>query len=72
MNKNKINLKKTFEQLDQILNRLETSDIDIDEMVKLYEQGMNLTKECKLKIEEAEQKIKIIDKDNNEIQDFKL
>ena len=72
MKKNKINLKKTFEQLDEILNRLETSDIDIDEMVKLYEQGMNLTKECKLKIEEAEQKIKIIEKDNTEIQDFKL
>ena len=72
MKKNKVNLKKTFQQLDEILNRLEMSDIDIDEMVKLYEQGMNLTKECKLKIKEAEQKIQIINKDNSATKDLKL
>ena len=61
---NKINLKETFEKLDKILDQLELSDLDIDEMVKLYEEGMKLSKDCKSVIEEAEQKIKIINKAN--------
>ena len=60
MIKNKINLKQTFKKLENILNELEASDIDIDQMVKLYEEGMSLSKHCKDIIEKAEQKIKII------------
>ena len=66
MKKKKINLKETFQELEEILHKLESSNIDIDEMVKLYEDGMRLTKECKNKIEDAEQKIKIINQDDNE------
>ena len=66
MKKKKINLKETFQELEEILHKLESSNIDIDEMVKLYEHGMKLTEECKNKIEDAEQKIKIINQDDNE------
>ena len=69
MKKNKINLSKIFNDLESILNKLESEDIDIDEMVKLYEKGMNLTKECKEKINNAEQTIKIINKNVNDSKD---
>ena len=62
--KNKINLNQIFQELDNILNQLESSDLDIDKMVELYEKGMKLTNDCKVKIQEAEQKIKIINKDD--------
>ena len=65
MKKKKINLKETFQELEEILHKLESSNIDIDEMVKLYEHGMKLTEECKDKIEDAEQKIKIINQGDN-------
>ena len=65
MKKNKINLKKMFEKLEVILNQLESSEIDIDEMVQLYEEGMKLTQECKQKIKRAEQKIKLINRDDD-------
>jgi len=60
--KNKINLNQIFLELDEILNQLESSDLDIDKMVELYEKGMKLTGDCKIKIQEAEQKIEIINK----------
>jgi len=63
--KNKINLQKIFQELDDILNKLESSELDIDKMVDLYEKGMNLTRECKIKIKEAEQKIEIINKEDD-------
>ena len=60
MDKKNNNLKEIFQDLDGILKQLESSDLDIDKMVKLYEEGMALTKICKSKIQEAEQRIKII------------
>jgi len=65
MKKKKINLKETFQELEEILHKLESSNVDIDEMVKLYEDGMKLVKECKNKIENAEQKIKVINQDDD-------
>ena len=65
MKKNKINLLETFEELENILKQLEESNLDIDKMVELYETGMNLTRDCKIKIKEAEQKIEVINKETN-------
>ena len=66
MKKNKINLEKMFKKLEGILDKLESSEIDIDEMVQLYEKGMKLTQECKQTIEKAEQKIKVINENNDD------
>ena len=69
---NKINLEKTFQKLDDILKRLESSNLDIDKMVELYEQGINLTSVCKNKIKEAEQKIKVINQVDSSNKDSKI
>ena len=69
MSQKKINLKKTFQELDDILAQLESADLDIDKMIKLYERGMVLTKACQIKINEAEQKIKIINETDDSSKD---
>ena len=69
---NKINLEKTFQKLDDILKRLESSNLDIDKMVELYEQGINLTSVCKNKIKEAEQKIKVINQVDSSNKDSEI
>ncbi len=55
---------KTFEEalerLEQITKRLEDENIAIDEAVELYEEGMKLTDFCSKKLEEAENRVKII------------
>ena len=62
--------KKTFEdalnELDSIIEELESGSPTLNKMMQLYEDGMSLAKECKQKIKDAEQKIKIINKDNSE------
>ena len=73
MTKNKINLKQAFEKLENILDQLESSNLDIDQMVKLYEKGMELSKHCKNIIEKAEQKIAIINGDDKKSKgDFEI
>ena len=55
---------KTFEELmetlEEITNKLEKEQISLDESVKLFEEGMNISKECNKKLEEAQEKILLI------------
>lgn len=58
----------TFEQaitqLEQITKQLESGEIPLDDSLKLFEQGVELTRFCSKSLEEAQQKIAILTKDN--------
>ncbi len=55
---------KTFEEalarLEVISKRLEQEDIMLDEAVNLYEEGMKLVNFCSKKLEEAENRVRLI------------
>jgi len=53
-----------IKRLEEIVNELETGDFDLDKAVNVFEEGLDLTKFCKKKLEQAEQKIEIIKKQN--------
>ena len=54
----------TFEtamtRLEQIVLQLESGKVTLDESLSLYEEGIALVKLCSGRLDEAEQKIKII------------
>lgn len=69
---------KTFEEalkrLEEIAKRLEDEDIMLDEAINLYEEGMKLVDFCTKKLNEAQNRIKLITqvKDGKiETEDFK-
>jgi exodeoxyribonuclease VII small subunit len=53
--------KKTFEnsiqELDTIVERMESGELSLDESLKLFEQGVKLTRSCQQTLAEAEAKI---------------
>ena len=57
-------MKKTFEEqmeaLENIVNELEKGDLNLDESVTKFEEGMKLSKECNKILEQAEKKITIL------------
>ncbi len=57
----------TFEQamteLEQLTNQLETGEITLEESLKLFERGVELTRFCSKALDEAQQKIAILTKD---------
>lgn len=59
--------KRTFEEKltysKELLEKLMDQDITLEESVKLYEEGLKNIKEAQKLIEDAELKIKIIEKD---------
>ena len=59
-----MNKEMTFEtamtRLEEIVRQLESGKATLDESLTLYEEGIALVKLCSGRLDEAEQKIKII------------
>ena len=53
---------ESFSRLEKILEKLEGDDCTLDETLKLYEEGLALTKVCNDKLTNAELRIKEINK----------
>lgn len=60
---------KTFEdsmiELEEVVSKLETGDVTLDDSLKLFEQGIKLAKSCQKKLDDAEKKVKILTADTN-------
>ena len=56
-------LEEVFEQLDEIVEKLQSQDVSLDETVKLYTEGMGLLKESDAILRDAEKKVLQIDED---------
>ena len=56
--------KKTFEQsmkqLEQIVVGLESGELTLEQAIKKFEEGMELSKFCSQKLEETERKITLL------------
>jgi len=52
---------KSFEQklkrLEDIVRTLENGTVELEESMRLYEEGKELTKSCRTQLSEAEQKV---------------
>ena len=60
----KIKFEDAMKRLREIVDELETGEFDLDKAIQVFEEGLKLTKFCKTKLDEAEQKIEIIKKQN--------
>jgi len=56
-------------KLEDITNKLENEKLSLDESVKLFEEGMEISKQCNKKLEDAEKKITILVNSDNEIKE---
>lgn len=59
--------KKTFEasliELEKIVRRLEDGDLPLEESLKLFEDGVRLSRECQERLNQAERRIEILLRD---------
>ena len=56
MSKN-TDFEKSLDELESIVEQLQNGDISLDESIKLFERGMELTNLCRKTLESARQKI---------------
>jgi exodeoxyribonuclease VII small subunit len=56
---------EAIERLENIVESLENGDLSLDESLKIFEEGMSLVSFCSKKLEEAEQKVTMLIKDQS-------
>lgn len=47
-------------KLEKIVEQMESGDLKLEDSLKLFEQGMKLTKECNDRLNEIEKKVKTL------------
>jgi exodeoxyribonuclease VII small subunit len=56
----KLSFEEALEKLEKIVQDLESGDLSLEDSVKSFEQGIELSKLCKKKLESAEERVKKI------------
>lgn len=58
---------KTFEsslgELEKIVRKLEDGELSLEESLKLFEDGVKLSRECQERLDQAERRIEVLLKD---------
>lgn len=64
-----------LKRLEEIVKKMEVGELELEESLKLFEEGVKLTKECQGHLSQAEQKVQLLtglDANGNPItQEFK-
>lgn len=62
----KSSFENNMENLEKIVTELEKGDLNLDESIAKFEEGIKISKECNKILEDAEKKITILlEKDGN-------
>ena len=55
-----LDLEKSLEDLEAIVDVLESGDLPLDQAMAKFEQGVKLTRACQAALKDAEQKVEIL------------
>lgn len=56
----KFNFEESLANLEELVEAMEAGELSLEESLKAFEQGIKLTRECQLALEQAEQKVQLL------------
>lgn len=65
--KKSVNYEKALDELESIIEKMETGQLSLEESLQNFESGVKLAKECQTALKEAEQKVQILIEKNGEL-----
>lgn len=57
-----------LQRLEEVVNQLERGEVPLEQALKLFEEGVQLSGSCRKELEEAEGKVEILLKQNGKLQ----
>ena len=67
---NKLTFEEGMKELEKILSKLESDQTPLEEMVDLYEKANKITEICKSRLDQANQRMtKLVKNDNGDFQE---
>ena len=70
--KKNTNFESSLKRLEDIVNEMENSQLDIDKAMKLFEEGVSLVNQCSSKLDETKKKIEILVEKNGKLEKEKF
>lgn len=68
-----MNFEQTLARLEDIVKKMESGNISLDESIEIYQEGLTLSKQCSSMLEEAEGKVMaIVNKEQGIIEEFMI
>ncbi len=56
----KPDFERSLSRLEEVVRKLESPQLSLDEAMKLFEEGVHLSRECQKQLEEAEGRVEIL------------
>ena len=66
MARKKLSFEEAMKRLEEIVSHLEKGDIPLEESIRLFEEGSGLLALCSSQLEEAEQKVMLLQRGASE------
>jgi len=58
---------ESLEKLEKLVEQMEEGDLTLEESLKTFEEGIKLTRECQQALSLAEQKVKLLIEENDQV-----
>ena len=58
--KKDLSFENKMKRLEEIVSQIEKSDVELEDSIKLFEEGVDLSKDCQSLLDTAEQKVKAL------------
>lgn len=55
-----LTLEESFQRLEEVIDRMESGDISLEESFKLYSEGMKLVKNCNAQLDKVEKQLVVV------------
>ena len=55
-----VDFERALDELEKLVERMEEGELSLEESLKLYERGMELSKACQKALDAAEKRIRIL------------
>ncbi|ADD68666.1 exodeoxyribonuclease VII, small subunit [Denitrovibrio acetiphilus DSM 12809] len=67
------NFEKKIKNLEEIVEKLESGELDIEETLELFQDGMKLGKDCRKMLDEIEEKVnKVLSAEGSKVETEQL
>jgi len=65
----KFNFNKGLLQLEEIINKMESGELSLEDSLKFFEEGVKIHRQCHTALTDAEQRISVLSENDNFIEE---
>lgn len=65
--KKSVDFESSLDQLETLVEDMENGDLTLEESLRAFEEGIKLTRECQTALTQAEQKVQMLIRENEQL-----